>query len=684
MARALFLLLVLLLAPLAGRASESAPVTSPRATVTLLADRAAIAPGEAFRLMLHQRLAPGWHTYWRNPGDAGAPPEITFEWPQGEQSEGWRAGDLQFPAPSRKPFGPLMNFGYSGEVGFLLTLTPPADLRPGDYVTLTADATWLVCADICIPEEGRFTIGLDVAAAATPAHAARFMAAEAALPRAAPFEARFAFAGPRGALTIRGAGFSAAAIREASFFPDAATVIENAPQQRLTAREGEISLSLTRGAAEIPARLTGVLTLTDAAGVRGAYLIDAAPGGPLPASPLPLWQILAFAALGGLILNLMPCVFPVLAMKAMAMARLGGAVRGAIRAEAASYTAGVVLAFLAVGGAMLGLRAAGGGAGWGFQFTYPAFVAGMAWLMLAVGLNLSGVFRIGGAIGAGQGLAGQSGHAGSFFTGVLAVVVATPCTAPFMATAIGAALVLPATATLAVFGAMGLGLALPYALLGVFPSAGRFLPRPGAWMERLRQFLAFPMYAAAAWLVWVLAQQSGPDGVLMALVGAVLIALAAWAWGVAQQSDRTPRRLSEALALAAIMAALALLPMLGTAPPAAAALSQGEAWSAPRLAELRAEGRPVFVNLTAAWCISCKVNERVAIHTEGVQQAFSAAGIVQLTGDWTRGDAAITALLREHGRDGVPLYLLYPPGGGAPLILPQILTEGMLLAALRG
>ncbi len=684
MARALFLLLAFLLAPLAGRASESAPVTSPRATVTLLSDRAAIAPGEPFRLMLHQRLAPGWHTYWRNPGDAGAPPEITFEWPQGEQSEGWQAGDLQFPAPSRKPFGPLMNFGYSGEVGFLLSLTPPANLRPGDYVTLTADATWLVCADICIPEEGRFTIGLDVAAAATPAHAARFMEAEAALPRAAPFEARFAFAGQRGALTIRGAGFSAAAIREASFFPDVATVIENAPEQRLTARAGDISLSLTRGAAEIPTRLTGVLTLTDAAGVRGAYLIDAAPGGPLPASPLPLWQILAFAALGGLILNLMPCVFPVLAMKAMAMAQMGGAARGAIRAEAASYTAGVVLAFLAVGGAMLGLRAAGGGAGWGFQFTYPAFVAGMAWLMLAVGLNLSGVFRIGGAIGAGQGLAGRSGPAGSFFTGVLAVVVATPCTAPFMATAIGAALVLPATATLAVFGAMGLGLALPYALLGVFPSAGRFLPRPGAWMERLRQFLAFPMYAAAAWLVWVLAQQSGPDGVLMALVGAVLIALAAWAWGVAQQSDRTPRRLSEALALAAIMAALALLPMLGTAPPAAAALSQGEAWSAPRLAELRAEGRPVFVNLTAAWCISCKVNERVAIHTEGVQQAFSAAGIVQLTGDWTRGDAAITALLREHGRDGVPLYLLYPPGGGAPLILPQILTEGMLLAALRG
>ncbi|UPY38116.1 protein-disulfide reductase DsbD domain-containing protein [Sediminicoccus sp. KRV36] len=678
MLRAL-LLLALLLPPLIGRASESASVESPRAVVTLLADRAAIAPGEPFRLMLRQRLAPGWHTYWRNAGDAGAPPEITIEWP-----EGWAAGELQFPAPSRIAFGPLMNFGYTGTADFLLSVTPPASLKPGDYVTITADATWLVCADVCIPEEGRFTLGLDVAQTARPAHAAAFQAAEAALPRAAPFQASFGFAGTRGALTIRSPSFTAGAVRAAEFFPDAQNVIENAPEQRLAAREGEITLMLARAAADPPAPLTGVLTITDAAGVRGAYLVAAEPGGPLPGNPLPLWQVLAFAALGGLILNLMPCVFPILAMKAMAMARLGGAGRGAIRAEAAGYTLGVVLSFLALGGLMLGLRAAGGGAGWGFQFTYPAFVAGMAWLMLAVGLNLSGVFQLGGPAGMGQGLAGQGGPLGSFFTGILAVVVATPCTAPFMATAIGAALVLPPSATLAIFGAMGLGLAAPYAMLGLFPGAGRFLPRPGVWMERFRQFLAFPMYGAAAWLVWVLAQQAGPDGVLTVLVGAVLIALAAWAWGVAQHSGRTPRRLGEALALAAVLAALALLPLLGSAPPASAAPGQGEAWSATRLAELRAEGRPVFVNLTAAWCISCKVNERVAIGTEATQRAFGAAGIVQLTGDWTRGDPAITALLREHGRDGVPLYLLYPAGGGAPAILPQILTEGMLLQALRG
>jgi len=669
MARALLFLLALLLSPIAW-ASESAPVTSPRANVVLYADRAAIAPGEPFRLMLHQRLARGWHTYWENAGDAGAPPELTLDLP-----EGWTTGPLQFPAPSRIAFGPLMNYGYTGEAAFLLPITPPASLTLGQQVTLNAEATWLVCAEVCIPEEGRFTLTLDVAASPSPAHAIRFMAAEAALPRAAPFTARFGFSGARGTLEVESDSFSPASLRGAEFFPLAAGVIENAPPQTLTTRDGGLSLALTRGPGELPARLTGVLTVTDAAGVRGAYLIDAGPGA-TPGSNLPIWQLLAFALLGGLILNLMPCVFPVLAMKAMALARLGGADRRHIRLEALGYTAGVVLGFLAIGGAMLGLRAAGGVAGWGFQFTYPAFVAGMAWLMLAVGLNLSGVFRVSGP--------STSGTGGSFGTGLLAVIVATPCTAPFMATAIGAALTLPPAASLAIFGAMGLGMALPYALLGVFPALGRLLPRPGAWMERLRQFLAFPMYAAAAWLVWVLAQQAGPDGVLTALVGAVLIALAAWAYGVAQQSARTPRRLSQSLAVAALFAALAMLPLLGTAPPASAAPASGEAWSPQRLAELRSEGRPVFVNLTAAWCISCKVNERLAIHTEATQRAFAVAGVTQLKGDWTRGDAAITALLREHARDGVPLYLLYPGGGGQPAVLPQILTEGIIMEALRG
>ncbi|MCU0944892.1 MAG: thioredoxin family protein [Rubritepida sp.] len=665
----LALLLILAAAPRAG-AVESAAVATPRGTATLLADRAAIAPGESFRLMLRLRLAPGWHSYWSNAGDAGAAPELLPALP-----EGWQAGTLAFPAPQRIAFGPLMNFGYTGEAAFLLPVTAPDTLRPGERVTLTAEATWLACADVCIPEEGRFTLTLPVEATPRPAHLGAFLSAEAALPRPAPFTARHARDGPRAALTLEGPELAPGALREAAFFPFAPGLIDNPAPQPLTLRPGVLTLGLTPTAAPWPPLIEGVLTATDAAGVRSAWVIRAEAGGALPAPALPLWQVLGLALLGGLILNLMPCVFPVLAMKAMAMARLSGADRRAIRAESAGYTLGVLAGFLAIGGLTLGLRAMGAAAGWGFQFTAPAFVAGMAWLMLAVGLNLSGVFQLRGPVLA-------SGHLGSFGTGVLAVAVATPCTAPFMATAVGAALVLPAPAVLGVFAALGLGLALPYALLGLFPGLARVLPRPGPWMERFRQFLAFPMYGAAAWLVWVLAQQLGPDGVLAALAGGVLVALAAWAFGVAQASGGAGR-LGRATAAVALVGALALLPLLSAAPPASATpAAHAEPWSAERVAALRAEGRPVFVNLTAAWCISCKVNERIALNTAATQALMQEAGIVQLTGDWTRGDAAITALLRAHGRDGVPLYLLYPAGGGAPALLPQILTEGILREAV--
>jgi thiol:disulfide interchange protein DsbD len=370
-------------------------------------------------------------------------------------------------------------------------------------------------------------------------------------------------------------------------------------------------------------------------------------------------------------------------MKAMGLARLSGASRSAVRAQAGSYTAGVVLAFLAIGGALLALRAAGGAAGWGFQFTSPVFVALMAWLMLAIGLNLSGVFSVGGPVSAGSGLAGRGGHAGSFATGALAVLVATPCTAPFMAAAVGAALSMPPAAALAVFAAMGLGMAAPYALLGVFPGAARFLPRPGAWMERLRQGLAFPMYGATAWLAWVLSVQAGPDGLVALLAGAVLIAFAAWVLGMAQAAGRG-RRLGQAAAGMALIGALALLPRLSVATPAAPEGAEAaQAWSSDRVAMLRAEGRPVFVNMTAAWCITCQVNERVVLSTAKVQDAFARRDVAVLKGDWTRGDPAISALLRAQGREGVPLYLYYPAGGlAAPVVLPQILTEGIVLDVL--
>ncbi len=683
-------LLLLLLAPAAALAAESAPERSPRATVTLVADQGTIAPDAPFRLGLRLRLAPGWHIYWQNAGDAGAPPEVALTLP-----EGAAAGPIAWPAPGRIAYGPLVNYGYTGEVLLPIAVTPPPGLAPGDRLAVEASATWLVCEQVCIPEEGRFRLDLPVGPEARPdlRLAPLFAAAEAAAPRPSPWEVAAGAEGAAARLVLSGPGLAPATVQTAEFFPAAPGVLENAAPQRLAVAEGRLSLDLARVPDAPAGPLSGVVAITDGAGVRAAYAVAAPLGPALPAaaaaSPgLPLWQALLWGFLGGVILNLMPCVFPVLAMKAMALARLSGAARAEVRAHAASYTAGVLATFLALGGLLVGLRAAGVGAGWGFQFTAPAFVALLAWLMLAVGLNLSGVFGIGGAVGAGGTLVARGGHGGSFATGALAVLVATPCTAPFMAAAVGAALAMPPLATLSVFGALGLGLAAPYALLGIAPGLARALPRPGPWMERVRQALAFPMYAAAAWLAWVLAQQAGPAGLGVLLAGSVLVGFAAWALGAAQRSaGPRGRGWGRGVALAAAVGALALLPGLAATPTRAAAEAAeagAEPWSAARVAALRAEGRPVFVNMTAAWCITCQVNDRLVLRAPAVRTAFETAGIAYLKGDWTNGDPAIGALLREHGREGVPLYLLYPAGGGAPALLPQVLTEGLVLRALGG
>jgi len=386
---------------------------------------------------------------------------------------------------------------------------------------------------------------------------------------------------------------------------------------------------------------------------------------------------------------LMPCVFPVLAVKAVELAGLAGTARRGAVAHALSYTAGVVVAFAGVGAVLLGLRAAGNAAGWGFQFQSPAFVAGMAWVLFAVGLNLSGVYQVRlGPTGAGQSLAGRGGHAGSFFTGLLAVLVATPCTAPFMGVAIGAALAAGSVGlTMAVFVAMGIGLAAPYLALAALPAFARVLPRPGRWMELVRQALAFPMYAACAWLLWVMSQEAGSTGVVGAAAGLVLVGFVAWALGLGQSAlGRNGRRIAHSAALAAALAALAVLSGIAASPAAPAReLEEAgvERFSAERLEALRDEERAVFVNMTAAWCVTCLVNERMALAQPPVRQSFATHGVVYLKGDWTLQDAAITRFLHAHGRDGVPLYVLYPPGHAAPVVLPQILTEAAVLAALE-
>ncbi len=659
------------LQPAPAVALESTVVRSERLTATLVSDTDAVQAGQPMRLGLRLRMAPGWHTYWQNPGDAGVPAELAII--------GAEAGPITWPTPVRLPDGPVMTYGYTGEVLLPVTVTPGAG-----PLQVEAMASWLVCERICVPEEGRFTLELPAGTPAPSAETPLFAASDASAPRPSPFTARI---GPDGTLSLQGEGLSAATVKDAWFLPAAWGTVEHAAAQPVMVRNGVVELALRPGPAPTPDKaLEGTLVLRDPGGQESNLQITALPG-PAAAPTTPLGRTLLLAFLGGLILNLMPCVFPVLAMKAVAVARLSGQARGAVRAGAAFYTLGVLAAFGGLGAALMTARAAGSAAGWGFQFQSPVFVAGMAWVLFAVGLNLSGVFQVGGRLaGAGQGLAGREGHAGSFFTGLLAVLVATPCTAPFMGAAIAAALAAPAWVTLLVFLAMGLGLAAPYAVLALAPGLTRALPRPGAWMDVLRGALAFPMYAAAAWLVWVLSQQSGPDGVLAAVAGMVLLGFAAWAYGVSQRAGLRGQRAGGGVALVAAAAALFLLPgIAGSAPAPSQASEQAgaEPFSAARLAALRAEGRPVFVNMTAAWCVTCLVNERVALAPAAVRQAFTERKVAYLKGDWTRGDPEITTFLRSHARDGVPLYVYYPPAQGEAEVLPQILTEGTMLDQLN-
>jgi thiol:disulfide interchange protein/DsbC/DsbD-like thiol-disulfide interchange protein len=680
-----------------AQAQESAPITTPHATVTLAADVVAVEPGKPFKLGLHFKLAQGWHIYWINPGAAGEPPQLDLTLPQGAQ-----ASEIAWPTPERAVEGPAMSYAYFDEALLPLTVTPPIGISA---FPIKAKASWLICQKICVPEQGELSLDLPIGAASPSAEAPLFAAAEARIPRPSPYVSAIS---SDDVLTVSGDGLRPQSVRQAWFLPAAWGAIDDLAPQTLTVSPGKLSLALKPGETFAPkAPLAGVLVIKDDAGGERDLSIAAAPqsaGAATPAKPaaaqpsegaassqaadaLGLLSALAFAFLGGLILNLMPCVFPILAIKAMNVAALAGSRRGAVRAHAASYTLGVLAAFAALALVLIALRAAGDAAGWGFQFQSPAFVAAMAWLLFAIGLNLSGVFEIGGRLaGAGEGLTRLSGMTGSFFAGLLAVVVATPCTAPFMGAAIAAAATAPAPTTLLVFLVMGLGLAAPYGLLAFAPALAQALPRPGRWMLILRQALAFPMYGAAVWLVWVLGQQSDADAVLIALGGAVLIGFAGWIFGATRNNERRGRLIGGALAA---MAALALLPALAAvavAPPRSTATSAAEnptAYSASRLAALRAEGRPVFVNMTAAWCVTCLVNERVALSSEAVRQAFDKRNVAYLKGDWTRADPAISEFLRQHGRDGVPLYVLYPPHDEAPVILPQILTGNTVLDELN-
>lgn len=675
--------LALCLYPAASHAADT--VRTANLTARLVAEQAVAVPGGTMTVALHQELAPGWHTYWRNPGDSGAATAIDWQLPAGST-----AGPLQWPAPHRIPLGPLLNFGYSNETALLSDIQVPATWPVGEPFPVAATAEILVCREICIPVDAAFSMTVPTAAEAIVdrGNQALFAAARADMPTPSPWPASARISDSLLSVTLETGALTPDDIRDAYFFTDTWGIAEYAKPQTVDIRDGRLTVTMTRGEIAPGAAVSGVLSVTGTDGttrqsftVGNAAVVPGAPSAPVPAEPaLALPLLLALALAGGLLLNLMPCVFPVLAVKAFGLLQHGTSDPRARIAHGLSYTAGVIASFGALAALLLAARAGGAAVGWGFQLQNPLIVGALAYVAAAVGFSLSGIFEMGGRFaGIGGKWAARSGHVGSFATGILAAVVAAPCTAPFMAAAAGGALFLPAPAALLVFAVMGLGLALPYLALSASPALARRLPKPGAWMIRFRQALAFPIYATAAWLIWVLAQQAGPDAAFLATLGLICLAAAAWLWPGGGRLQTTGLVLSLATAGALLWAA----PTLTGAPARAqAASANAEPFTMARLDALRDEGRAVFLNMTAAWCITCKVNERVALSGDDFAATLASARVAYLQGDWTSRNPEITAFLERFGRAGVPLYVFYPANGGTPVVLPQILDPGALRRAI--
>ncbi|MDA1299596.1 MAG: protein-disulfide reductase DsbD family protein [Proteobacteria bacterium] len=702
MNRVLLITLMLLCSFRPGAAAEVGPaLDGPRVVATLLAEVSHIRPGETFWVGVHQQIDPGWHTYWRNPGDSGAPTTLTWQLPAG-----FSASDIRWPYPERIPYGPLMNFGYHDEVLLLVAITVPVELASSE-VTLRADGTWLVCEEICIPESGVLELTMPVhdgPVTKNPDNESVFAAARLKMPQDVPIDS--AWSADQDVLTLS-VGMPAMAghrITNVDYFPWEDGVIDYpAPQaQRFTDSGFEIGLAPGWQFDPTASSLEGIVVLTEIVGgeaLRTALIVRPVSDGRAVNHERPaaigLLAAVAFAFLGGMILNLMPCVFPVLSIKVLALVENHDHGAGAIRLHGFAYLAGVVLSFVAVAAVLLALRGAGSQIGWGFQLQSPVVVGLLAYLFVLIGLNLSGYFEIGLSwMNTGDSLAARGGYGGSFFTGALATVVAAPCTAPFMGAAIGFAVTQGAISALLVFASLGAGMATPFLLLCFSPTLLRRLPRPGIWMVKFKELLAFPMFASAIWLTWVLALQTGASGVLIVLCG--MLSLGFGIWLARQfQGAGTGRWLGRAAAVVLILGAPALLIELPSAKMAqpsegsSVGQSTGHAsgpvavsYSEATLAEARRDG-PVFVNFTAAWCITCKVNELAALRSDRIRQAFEQRRVRYLKGDWTNEDPVITNALARYGRSGVPLYLLFPGGEAEPTVLPQILTQDLVLDALE-
>ncbi len=715
----LALLCVLALGNVARAADEPPLPEGPQAVVTprtetrLYSDLSTVTPGRPFWLVLHIRLKDSWHTYWKNPGDSGTPPILNWTLPSG-----FKVGDIEYLGPDRLPVDPLMDYGYHTDAYYLVPVKPPELVNQNATIIFMLKAQWLVCTkDICIPEKGEFSLVMPV----TPSHGEpkpteqAKMIAELVDRLPKPINDAFTFDsnGTDVTFSVKLPKAPQAGAR-VEFYPATDGIILNTAPQKVDISGDTVNFAIAAGNVHDAKLMQGVVSVYEG-GKRRDYAVELKPGtvsapasapaaaqtpqGEPGASPAPVQEsrpltpnvsagsvdissALWFALLGGLILNLMPCVLPILSLKVLSVAKKARSQAGEVRKQAFAYTAGVVLSFMVLAAILLLLqKLLGQSLGWGFQMQSPLFVSFLAVVMFLVGLNLSGAYEVPVLLGnAGGDKANEDSASGSFLTGVLAVLVATPCTAPFMAPAIGFALTQDAEVVIMVFAMLGVGLAAPFLLLSFFPALVRLLPKPGAWMLTLKQFLAFPIYLTVVWLLWIIIGQAGANGAGIAMLAMVLAGFCIF---LLQRDTWLGHIMAVLLAIAIVKCMISYItPMPRSAQaPAYSAAEMKYSYSAEKLAELRKAGKPVFVYATAEWCITCKVNETIALDKPEVKDAFKERHITTLVADWTDGDAEITKYLQSFDRSGVPIYVFYPEGGGEPQVLPQVLTPSILIDA---
>ena len=683
-------------------------VVTDNVSARLVSEAQSVSPGSTFYVTLELDIREGWHTYWRNPGDSGEPTTIDWKLPKGVE-----ASEIHWAFPERQYIGPVANYGYHGVAQHLVEISLPKDWPIGRSVELTADARWLVCEEECIPEKGQVRLSIDVSDdnVILQNRRALFDSIRATVPIPLAVVSSYQYSDDGQVRFEFEPETKLVDSKSLEYFPYDWGVVSAAAKQSVIIDNQFVSLTTVKGDLSFSEALQGILVAEQSDGSHVAYEVVSEPG-VLNATKgnqhvesidvavhgqLSIFKALLFALLGGIILNLMPCVFPVLSMKALNLVFHAHEDAASVRKEGVLYTLGVLASFVILGVAVVVFKSVGEQIGWGFQLQSPVFVGVLILTLFVLGLSLSGYFEIGSSLmGIGSSYTERGGSSTSFFTGVLAVVVATPCTAPFMGPAIGFAFTQSTPALMSVLLALGLGLALPFLLFSFFPGLIRFLPKPGAWMRTFQQLLAFPMFASAAWLIWVLGQQSGINSIFAILLVLILCTFSIWLWHTTAGASSTMKLLARLLGLLLLVSAAVWFVQSNasdakhglTAQPANQVATSYQAFSAKRLVELREQGRPVFVNMTAAWCITCLANEKVALSSNELSTYFADNDITYLKGDWTNQDPEISRYLESFGRNSVPLYVYYPANSAGaavtePVVLPQILTVETVLDVIQ-